>query len=57
MKRILGLIKDTAARLLTSYKRYPEPLLLAAAVVMILIITNHQSTADETNLKIGRAHV
>jgi hypothetical protein len=53
VKRILGLIKDTAARLLTSYKRYPEPLLLAAAVVMILIITNHQSTADETNLRIA----
>lgn len=43
MKRLLGMIKNISLRLLTSYRRFPEPLLFAFAVVATLIITNHNS--------------
>ena len=53
IKRFFRAVKSIMLRLLQSLQRFPEPLILACAVVVILIINNHSSLVEERNLRLA----
>jgi len=53
IKKIFKVINTTMMRLLTSLRRFPEPLALAFCVVVILIINNHSITSYDARTKLA----
>lgn len=48
LKKILSAMQDILLRLVSSLRRFPEPLALAFAIVMILIYINHDQPNEDT---------
>ncbi len=55
LKKILNSLNDVLLRLISSLRRFPEPLVLAFAIVIILIIANHSKFEDDVLIRAAMA--